>query len=112
MMRHIVNLLLVLGIFLLLAGCAEEDACQTECVHVRDGVVATDECFRGTRPPDPDRPDVVNNQSQDPRDPNRSPYFQTQGDYTLHECGCQCTNINFLNQASCVDAGHQWMCSQ
>ena len=31
--------------------------------------------------------DQTTNQTQDSRDPNRSPYFQTQGDYSLQDIG-------------------------
>ena len=71
---------------LFLGGVFSEDSTRI-CQHDRDGRVALDECFRGERAPDVSQPDIPNQTSQDSRDPNRLPYFQTQGAYQLQDVG-------------------------
>ena len=70
---------------LFLGGVFSEDSTRI-CQHDRDGRVALDECFRGDRNPDVSQPDIPNQTTQDNRDPNRLPYFQTQGDYMRLDC--------------------------
>ena len=73
-------------------GCGDDEkasvSCEQTCVHIRDGQVPLIECSYSNRVFDPTNPDMINEQSIDPRAESADqPYFRTSNDYQIVQTG-------------------------